>query len=216
MIMTTAIIGLGNIGSRLAKNFASGLESFFIADRDVDKAKSIAETLDGCARAVTIDEAIDKANVIVFAVGFETIKELLVKYRDKLHGKVIVDPSNPIARDEKGTFSKIIPEHQSSGEVLSALLPKDAKLVKAFGTLGAESLAAAAHRQPERAVLFYASDDKDAGEEVARLISASGFFPWSVGGIDQSIRIEVFGDLHEFGKLGRLVTPEEAQAALYV
>jgi 8-hydroxy-5-deazaflavin:NADPH oxidoreductase len=33
-----------------------------------------------------------------------------------------------------------------------------------------------------------------------------------VGGISQSIRIEVFGDLHEFGKLGKLVTAKEASA----
>jgi 8-hydroxy-5-deazaflavin:NADPH oxidoreductase len=33
-----------------------------------------------------------------------------------------------------------------------------------------------------------------------------------VGGVDQSIRIEVFGDLHELGKLGELVTAKEAAA----
>jgi 8-hydroxy-5-deazaflavin:NADPH oxidoreductase len=214
MIMKTAIIGTGNIGSRLATLFADGLEGFLIADRDPAKAKALADSLGGKVHAVTIDEAIEQANIIVFAVWFESIKELLAEYRDKLHGKVVVDPSNPIAPDGNGGFKKIISADQSAGEVLSALLPKDAKFVKAFGTLGAESLASAAHRKPTRAVLFFASDDGDAGEEVERLISASGFFPWSIGGIDQSIRIEVFGDLHEFGKLGKLVTPEEAQAVL--
>jgi 8-hydroxy-5-deazaflavin:NADPH oxidoreductase len=214
MIMKAAVVGTGNIGSRLAKNFAGGLEDFLIADRDLSKAKALAESLGGKARAVTVDEAIDQANVIVFAVWFEGIKELLGEYRDKLHGKVVVDPSNPIAPDGKGGFQKIIPADQSAGQVLSALLPKDATLVKAFGTLGAESLGSSAHRKPERAVLFYASDDNDAGEDVARLISASGFFPLRVGGVDQSIRLEVFGDLHEFGKLGRLVTPEEGEAVI--
>jgi 8-hydroxy-5-deazaflavin:NADPH oxidoreductase len=63
-------------------------------------------------------------------------------------------------------------------------------------------------------VLFYASDDRDAGNAVAELITASGFAPVRVGGIDQSIRIEVFGDLHEIGKLGRPVTAKEAAALL--
>ena len=146
MIMKAAVIGLGNIGSRLAKNFASGLDDFLIADRNPEKTKSVAAALDGKAKAVTIDEAIDEANVIICAVGFETIKDLLAVYHEKLHGKVVVDPSNPIAPDGKGAFKKIIPEDQSSGQVLSALVPKDAKFVKAFGTLGAESLDAAAHR----------------------------------------------------------------------
>jgi hypothetical protein len=49
---------------------------------------------------------------------------------------------------------------------------------------------------------------------VARLITASGFDPVCVGGIDQSIRIVVFGDLHEFGKLGRLITMKEAASLM--
>jgi predicted dinucleotide-binding enzyme len=34
-----------------------------------------------------------------------------------------------------------------------------------------------------------------------KLLQNAGFDPLKVGGIDQSIRIEVFGDLHEFGAL---------------
>jgi predicted dinucleotide-binding enzyme len=60
--------------------------------------------------------------------------------------------------------------------------------------------------------LFYASDDLAAGNAVAQLIKDSGFAPVRVGGVDRSIRLEVFGDLHEFGKLGRLVTAREAAA----
>jgi hypothetical protein len=35
-----------------------------------------------------------------------------------------------------------------------------------------------------------------------------------VGGLDQSIRIEMLGDLHEFGALGRVVTKPEALKAI--
>jgi predicted dinucleotide-binding enzyme len=59
-------------------------------------------------------------------------------------------------------------------------------------------LRTAVNRSPERAALFYATDYPEAGRAVAKLITASGFSPVSVGGIDQSIRIEVGGDLHEF------------------
>jgi tetratricopeptide (TPR) repeat protein len=62
----------------------------------------------------------------------------------------------------------------------------------------------------ERAVLFYAADDAAAGDLVAGLIRASGYEPVRVGGLDQSIRIEMFGDLHEYGALGRVVTKTEA------
>ena len=43
---------------------------------------------------------------------------------------------------------------------------------------------------------------------------AAGFDPVRVGGLDQSIRIEMFGDLHEYGALGRAVTKSEALAAI--
>jgi hypothetical protein len=35
-----------------------------------------------------------------------------------------------------------------------------------------------------------------------------------VGGLDQSIRIEMFGDLLEYGALGRVVTKSDALAAV--
>ena len=89
-----------------------------------------------------------------------------------------------------------------------------ARLVKAFGTLSAPSLSAAVRQEPERAVLFYAADAAAAGDLVADLIRAGGYEPVRVGGLDQSIRIEMFGDLHEFGALGRTVTRTEALKAI--
>jgi 8-hydroxy-5-deazaflavin:NADPH oxidoreductase len=94
------------------------------------------------------------------------------------------------------------------------LLPSGAVLVKAFGTLSAPSLGAAARQEPERAVLFYAADDDAAGDLAASLIRVAGFDPVRVGGLDQSIRLEMFGDLHEYGALGRVVTRSEALEAI--
>jgi predicted dinucleotide-binding enzyme len=209
--MKTAIIGLGNIGKQVATNLVSGGQQVIVVDHGAAKVEAFAEESGGKARAATVAEAIDEADIIVLAVSFDAIKSLLAEYREALAGKIIVDPSNPIAPDGAGGFKKTIPANQSSGQVLAGLLPPEAKLVKAFGTLGAASLKSGARRSPEPNVLFYASDDRDAGAAVAKLISASGFAPVRVGGIEESIRIEVFGDLHEFGKLGKLVTEKEAR-----
>jgi 8-hydroxy-5-deazaflavin:NADPH oxidoreductase len=127
---------------------------------------------------------------------------------------VIVDPTNPIGSDGHGGVRKVIGEQESSGQILAGLLPAGARLVKAFGTLSAPTLSAAARREPERAVLFYAADDAAAGDLVADLIRVSGFDPVRVGGLDQSIRIEMFGDPHEVGALGRVVTKTEALKAI--
>jgi len=74
----------------------------------------------------------------------------------------------------------------------------------AFGTMSAGLFESASHRSPEPAVLFYATDDR-AGEEVERLIRTAGFEPVKAGGIDQSSRLEVGGDLHDL-----IVGPAEA------
>jgi 8-hydroxy-5-deazaflavin:NADPH oxidoreductase len=211
---TVAIIGTGNIGSGLAANFAVGGQDFLLAGRDQEAAAQLASDLDGHAEAVSIDEAVDRADVLVFAVWLDAFRQLIAQYGERLAGKVIVDPTNPVGPDGAGGYRKVIGDQESSGQILAGLLPAGARLVKAFGTLSAPTLSAAARREPERAVQFYASDDDAAGDLVADLIRADGYEPVSVGGLDQSTRIEMFGDLHEYGALGRVVTKSEALAAV--
>jgi 8-hydroxy-5-deazaflavin:NADPH oxidoreductase len=211
---TVAIVGTGNIGSRLAANFAAGGLDFLLAGRDQEAARKIAADLDGHAEAVSTDEAVDRADVLVVALWLDAFEQVIARYGGRLAGKVIVDPSNPVGPDETGNYRKVIGAQESSGQILAGLLPPGARLVKAFGTLSAPTLSAAARREPERAVQFYAADDPAAGDLVADLIRAGGYEPVRVGGLDQSIRIEMFGDLHEYGALGRVVTKSEALAAI--
>lgn len=207
-----AVIGLGNIGTAVATNLVKGNRSVIVADRKIEKANSLAHQLGNLAQPSEIPAAIKEADVIVLAIYFNPIKEFLKQYASELKGKIIVDPSNPIAPDEKGGFKKIISENESAGEILSSLLPEGAKLAKGLGTLGVASLQSAAFQKPEPAVLFYATDDKSINVQVEQLIRDSGFEPVRIGGLEQSIRIEVFGDLHEFGALGKTVTSSEAKA----
>jgi predicted dinucleotide-binding enzyme len=211
---TVAIIGTGNIGTRLAANFAAGGQDFLLAGRDQEAARELASDLDGHAGVVSVDEAVDRADVLVIAVWLDAFKQLIAQYGERLAGKVIVDPTNPVGPDDAGGYRKVIGEQESSGLILAGLLPAGARLVKAFGTLSAGSLSAAARQEPERAVQFYAADDEAAGDLVADLIRAGGYEPVRVGGLDQSIRIEMFGDLHEYGALGRVVTKTEALKAI--
>lgn len=209
-----AVIGVGNIGTTIATNLVKGNRSVIVADRKIEKAKELSQKLGNLAQPMEIPTAIKEADIIVFAVWFDAVKELLHTYEKELQGKIIVDPSNPIAPDEKGGFKKTIEEKQSAGQIISSILPKNSKLVKALGTLGVASLAGAAFQKPEAAVLFYAADDATINSDVKELIRDNGFEPVHVGSIDQAIRIEVFGDLHEFGALGKTVTLSEANEKL--
>ena len=110
---------------------------------------------------------------------------------------------------------RTLPDGQSAGSVVAALLPAGAHYVKAFGTLAADALASAANREPQRAVLFYATDDDAAATTIERLIRAAGFEPLKAGGAADAGRIEMpAGDLHQFGLNGALLDLDRARAAV--
>jgi hypothetical protein len=79
----------------------------------------------------------------------------------------------------------------------------------AFGTMSADIFESSSNRSPEPAVLFYVTDDDRAGKEVERLIATAGFEPVKVGGIEQSSRLEVGGDLHDL-----VVGPAQARSLI--
>jgi predicted dinucleotide-binding enzyme len=209
-----AIIGPGNIGETIAINLTKGNHPVILAARDFEKAKKLSDKLGNLASAKKIADAIKDADVVIPAIYFNEIKNFLQTYSEELEGKIIIDVSNPIAPDGNGGFKKIIDQNDSAGKILSELIPSNSKIVKAFGTLGAGSLLSAAFSEPDKKVLFYASDSTNSNDKIDELITSSGFEPFHIGGIDQSIHIEVFGDLHEFGKLGQPVTLGEAKIKL--
>lgn len=206
-----AVVGLGNIGQAVATNLAKGGHAFIAADRNVEKAKELSEKYGSSAESSDIPSALTAAQIVILCIPFSTIAGFMEEYSAELEGKIIVDPSNPIAPDERGGFKKIILQNESAGEINASSLPKGAKMAKALGTLGAASLNTAAYQVPEKNVLFYATDDNSINSDVEQLIRDNGFDPIRVGGLDQSIRIEVFGDLHEFGALGKVVTAADAK-----
>jgi 8-hydroxy-5-deazaflavin:NADPH oxidoreductase len=214
--LTTAIIGVGNIGSPLARHLVAGGEAVVLAAKDESRAQALADELGPQAHAASVADAIAEADAVVFAVWLDTIEQLIAKDARLLENKVVVDPSNPLGVDESGQMIRTLPEGQSSGSVVASLLPASAHYVKAFGTLGADALASAANREPQRAVLFYATDDHAAATTIERLIRAAGFEPLKAGGLADAGRLEVpGGDLHQNGGLnGQLLDLNEARAAV--
>jgi hypothetical protein len=213
--VTTAIIGVGNIGSALARHFVNGDEPVVLAAKDQSHAQALADELGPLARAASVKDAAAGADVIVFAVWLDTTKELIAEHAALLENKVVVDPSNPIAFDASGQMVGTLPEGQYAGEVVAALLPPSAHFVKAFGTLGADVLAGSANRAPLRAALFYATNDDTAASTVERLIRASGFEPVQAGGVADARRLELpGGDLSAAGLNGALLNLDEARAAV--
>jgi 8-hydroxy-5-deazaflavin:NADPH oxidoreductase len=127
----------------------------------------------------------------------------------RLTDQLVVVPSNPVGIDAQGHLSRLLPKGQSSGKVVAGWLPAGARLAMAFGTMSADLFESSSNRSPEPTVLFYATDDDRAGDEVERLIRTAGFEPVKVCGIEQSDRLEVDGDLHDL-----IVGPAQARSLI--
>jgi len=208
--MTTAVIGTGGIGSVIARELASGGETLRLASADTKSARMLAAEIGRAAVvAVDNDDALRGADAVVLALRFAVLKGVIDEIADALTGKLVVVPSNPVGIDAQGNVPRLLPEGQSSGGVVAGWLPAGARLAMAFGTMSADLSESSSHRSPEPAVLFYVTDDDRAGQEVERLIRTAGFEPVKAGGIKQSGRLEVGGDLHDL-----VVGPAEARSLI--
>ena len=205
--MATAIIGVGNLGSTVARHLVAGDEPVVLAAADKAHAQELADQLGPKASAASVEDAIAGADTVVLATWLDQTKEYLPGAATLLEGKIVIDPSNPIGF-EKEQMIRTLPAGQTSGSVVAGLLPASAHFVKAFGSLGAvEQLAVSANRDP-RVVLFYATDNDAAEATAQRLIRAAGFEPLKVGGVSEAGRIEgPDGELQ-----GRIFDLDEARA----
>jgi predicted dinucleotide-binding enzyme len=208
--MTTAVIGTGGIGSVIAHALASGGETLRLSSADKESARMLAAEI-GPAAVVAVDnrDALRGADAVVLALRFTVLKAVIDEIADPLADKVVVVPSNPVGINAQGNVERLLPEGQSSGEVVAGWLPAGARLAMAFGSLSGDLFTSSSNRSPEPAVLFYATDDDQAGQEVGRLIRTAGFEPVKVGGLEQSSRLEVGGDLHDL-----VVGPGQARSLI--
>jgi 8-hydroxy-5-deazaflavin:NADPH oxidoreductase len=197
-VMTTAIIGTGGLGSVIARQLASGGETLRLSSADKESARALAAQI-GRAAVVAADnrDALQGADAVVLALRFTVLKGVIDEIADQLADKLVVVPSNPLTVDTHGNLLRVLPEGQSSGKAVAGWLPAGTRLAMAFGSLSHDLFESSGHRSPEPAVLFYVTDDDRAGEEVERLIRTAGFEPVKAGGLGQSGRLEVGGDLHD-------------------
>lgn len=206
--MTTAIIGTGMLGSAIARRLASGGETLRLSSTDSRSARTLAAEI-GPAALVAADnrEAARGAGAVVLALRFTALKSVIAEIAETLTDRVVVVPSNPLSTDAHGNVVRVLPAGQASGVVVAGWLPPGAHLAMAFGSMSARLFESASNRSPEPAVLFYATSDDRAADEVNRLIQTAGFHPAKIGGLEQSGRLEVGGDLHDL-----VVGPAEAPA----
>lgn len=186
--MTYSIIGSGNIGSAVARQFARKDIDVAIANRR--GPESLAPLCKELGRHVTPQtlEAALRADIVILAVPFSAVAAVARAGGDWT-GKIVVDATNAI---DFPAFTPTDLGGRPSSEVVAEKL-RGARLVKAFNTLPAAVLAADAIEGGRHRVLFVSGNDAEANSGVASLAAKFGFAPIVLGKLAAGGLLQQFG-----------------------
>ncbi|MFM0238713.1 NADPH-dependent F420 reductase [Paraburkholderia phytofirmans] len=175
--MSYAIIGFGKIGQALARAFArKGIEVSVATTRDPESFASAAAAIGPEIIPKNLAEAV-KADIVFLAVGFKSHQDV-AKALPTWQGKTIVDVTNAYG----------VPPEELGGQPSSRVVAQafsGGRLVKGFNHLGAAVLGQDPAVHGGRRVVFLASDDEGAAEEIGALAENLGFAPIKLGGLSE-------------------------------
>lgn len=189
--MNILLLGAGNMGSALARQFCRAGHDVRIAATSLDKARAVAAGIPG-STAVDRTGAADGADVVVVATPYERAVDAL-RAAGPLDGKVVVDITNPLTAD----FTGLTLGHETSAAEEIAMAFPAADIAKAFNTLFAQVLAEGAEfAGGQRAPTFVASDSARAKETAKSLAQSIGFDPIDAGPLRNARYLEPLAGLN--------------------
>lgn len=188
--MDITIIGTGNMGKALSTRVVAGGHRVTLLGTEPEKAQGVAEELSADVRPGTVGDPIT-GDVVVLAVWYPVVADVLNRYGDQLEGKIVVDITNPIDTE---AFEPLKLDAGSVAEEIAAKVPR-ARVVKAFNTTFAATLTEGqVGGQPLD--VFLASDDDDAKGVVSQLVLDGGLRPVDAGPLARAHELEALGFLH--------------------
>jgi NADPH-dependent F420 reductase len=188
--MDITIIGTGNMARGIASRLLAGGHSVTLLGTETQKAEALAGELSGDVRAGQVGDPLS-GDVVVLAVWYAVVQDVLSRYGDQLTGKVVVDITNPL---DVEAFEPLSLDAGSAAQEIAATVP-GARVVKAFNTTFAGTLAeGTVAGQPLD--VFLASDDEDAKAIVGQLVSDGGLRPVDAGPLRRAHELEALGYLH--------------------
>ncbi|MFL6134685.1 MAG: NADPH-dependent F420 reductase [Nocardioidaceae bacterium] len=167
-----SIIGTGNMGQAIAGVAGKGENTVeLLGQADADRPAT--------------------GDIVVLAVPYPAVSDVIAKRRENLAGKVVVDITNPLNFE---TFDSLtVPPDSSAAAEIAAALP-ESRVVKAFNTTFAGTLAAGTVGPLPTTVLI-AGDDADAKSLLAGVVTAGGLRVIDVGSLRRAREMEALGFL---------------------
>jgi predicted dinucleotide-binding enzyme len=188
--MNVTIIGTGNMARGIATRALAGGHAVTLLDRGDGKAASVVGELSGDVKTGTVGDPLD-GDVVVLAVPYGALDELVGQYGSQLDGKVVVDITNPV------DFSSFTPLTLEAGSAAQEIAAKagGAQVVKAFNTTFAGTLASGEVAGQPLDVLI-ATDSDEARKAVSKLAEDGGLRAVPVGPLARAHELEALGYLH--------------------
>lgn len=182
------IIGAGNMAGAIAGLATKAGANVQIVARDAVKAAALAAATG--ATAAAYGDALT-GDIVVLAVPYPAVDSIIATYADALNGAIVVDITNPL---DFSTFDSLVtPADSSASAVIAEALP-GAKVVKAFNTTFAATLATGNVGSVETTVLV-AGDDADAKQAVIDLVTGGGVAAIDAGALKRARELEALGFL---------------------
>jgi 8-hydroxy-5-deazaflavin:NADPH oxidoreductase len=186
--MKIGVIGSGRVGGTVGALWVkAGYEVMFSA-RNLDEVKKLADSLGPKASAGTPEQAAAFGEVLFFSVPYAALPQLGKDLAGQIKGKVVLDSCNPITPRD-GEMAKAA-QAKGAGIASAEYLP-GARIVRAFNSVGYNSLRSEAHRAGEKIAIPLAGDDEAALKIAAKLVKDAGFEPVIVGPLARGKEFDV-------------------------
>jgi predicted dinucleotide-binding enzyme len=167
------IIGTGNMGQAIAAIATKGGHTIELLDTS-DAGKPVT------------------GDIVVLAVPYPAIPDVIAERGDSLAGKVVVDITNPL--DFETFDSLVVPADESAAAQIAAALP-DSKVLKAFNTTFAGTLASGTVGGAAPTTVLIAGDDADAKALLADIVTSGGLNAIDAGSLRRARELEALGFL---------------------
>jgi predicted dinucleotide-binding enzyme len=172
VMATVSIIGTGNMGKAIGELAAKGGHSVQELTR-TDAATPVS------------------GDIVVLALPFSALDDVIAERGDSLAGRVVVDITNPVNFE---TFDSLtVPADSSATAKIAGALP-NAHVVKAFNTNFASTLVDGTLGQAPTSVLI-AGDNEDAKSALAQVVESAGLVAVDAGSLARARELESVGFL---------------------
>ena len=200
------IVGSGRIGSTFGMLWTKAGHEVMFSDRDADVAKKAAAAAGSKAKSGSVEQAVAFGEVVLIAVPYGALPAIARQVGEKLKGKVVIDPNNPVpSRDgELGAQAK-----EKGAAVSTAAILPGARLVRTFNSWGYALMGREANRPAPRMAMPVAADDPGALKIGIQLVSDAGFDPVPAGSLAASKAFDLGSSVS-----GQVMTADEMRKAL--